>query len=262
MHPLLAPLCVCALLLPSTLLAAQDPLAKGQGDHVAQVIGWSSDEKRFAVRLYARSQPASPQVDREPEACEGYVNGEGHPFRGSLTVLAYEGGRLLSLFPIQEAGTCTPLTQAQERLNAALKRLEALGIQMGAPAKELLFSPETGGLRVEDGPQAPYTLEYAERLVPQPPKPKQSLQRGVLEQELSVLKGGTRTKVLSRRTPYEYTTAAAGYWRPGLDRLFLSPSGKTLVVMGAERVGNLSGGRKSLRLLGVLVWSGEQLKPL
>ncbi|SES81421.1 hypothetical protein [Stigmatella erecta] len=262
MHSLLASFCLCALLLPSAVRAAQDPLATGQGEHAAQVIGWSDDEKRFAVRLYARAPPASPQLEREPETCEGYVNSEGHPFRGSLTVLAYEGGRLLSSFPIQEAGPCTPLTQAQERLNAALKRLEALGIRMGPPAKELLFTPEIGGLRVEDGPQAPYTLEYAERIVPQPSKPKQSLQRGSLEQELSVLKEGTRTKVLSRRTSYEYSAAAAGYWRPGLDRIFLSPSGRTLVVMGAERVGNLSGGRKALRLLGVLAWSGGQLKPL
>jgi hypothetical protein len=259
MHPLLASLCVCALLLPPAVLAAPDPLAKDPGDHGAQLIGWSSDETRFALRLYTRSPSA--RGEREPEFCEGYVNGEGHPFRGSLAVLVYEGGRLLSLFPIQDAGPCTPLTQAQERLNAALKRLEALDIRPGPPAQELIFPSETSVLQVARPPQAPYTLEYAERLVPQSPS-KPGVQRGTLEQELSMLKDGARVKVLSRRTPYEYATATAGYWRSGPDRVFVSPSGKTLVVLGTERVGNLSGGRKSLRLLGVLSWSGEQLKPL
>jgi hypothetical protein len=259
MHPLRATLCVCALLLPPAVLAAPDPLAKDPGDHVAQVIGWSSDETRFALRLYTRS-PA-PRGEQDPESCEGYVTAEGHPFRGSLAVLVYEGGRLLSLFPIQDAGPCTPLTQAQERLNTALKRLEALDIRTGAPTQELIFPSETSVLQVARAPQVPYTLEYTERFIPQAP-PKPGVQRGTLEQELALRKDGARTKVLSRRSPYEYATATAGYWRTGPDRVFLSPTGKTLVVLGAERVGNLNGGRKSLRLLGVLAWSGEQLKPL
>jgi hypothetical protein len=262
MYPLFISLCVCVLLLPSAVRAAPDPLSKGQGDPVAQVIGWSSNEKRFALRLYVRAPPAPPHMEQEPEPCEGYVNSEGNPFRGSLSVLAYEGTRLLSAFPIQEEGACTPLDEAQKRLNAALKQLEALGIPLDSPAKELPFATGPGGLRVEEGPQAPYGLEYAERLLPQASNPKQTTQRGTLEQELYMLKGGTRTKVLSRRTAYEYPSAAAGYWQSGLDRVYLSPSGQTLVVMGTERTGNLSGGRKVLRLLGVLSWSGGQLKPL
>ncbi|MDC0707774.1 hypothetical protein POL68_04770 [Stigmatella sp. ncwal1] len=261
MYHLLASLCVCALLLPPAAFAVEDPLAKGQGDHVAQVIGWSQDEKRFALRLYAHAQRPAQGVETAPEACEGYVNPEGNPFHGSLAVLAYEGTRLLALFPIQDEGACTPLSEAQRRLDAATKRLASLGIPLGSPSKELLFSSGPGSLQVQAGPQAPYRLEYVERILPQAPEPKSGMQRGTLEQELYVIKAEVRKKVLSRRTAYAYSTGAAGYWRPGLDRIFVSPSGKTLVVVGAERVGNLSGGRKSLRLLGVLSWVGETLKP-
>jgi hypothetical protein len=74
--------------------------------------------------------------------------------------------------------------------------------------------------------------------------------------------GGKRQKVLGRKGTYEFSKDAAGYWTAGLDRLWLSPSGSTVVVVGYERVGNIGGGRKSLRLLGVLGWSGNALKPL
>ncbi|EAU62582.1 hypothetical protein STIAU_6707 [Stigmatella aurantiaca DW4/3-1] len=227
---------------------------------MAQVMGWSQDEKRFALRLYVRVQRPGQEGQTAPEACEGYVTPEGNPFHGSLSLLAYEGTRLLAQMPIQDAGACTPLSEAQKRLDAATKRLETLGIRLGNPSNELFFSG-SGSLRVQEGLQAPYSLEYIERILPQAPEPKSGMQRGTLEQEVYVIKAEARKKVLSRRSAYAYATGAAGYWRPGTDRVFVSPSGKTLVVMGAERVGNLSGGHRSLRLLGVLSWLGETLKP-
>jgi hypothetical protein len=77
-----------------------------------------------------------------------------------------------------------------------------------------------------------------------------------------VRKGETRQKLLTRKASYSYSTRMTGYWETGLARVFVSPSGKTLVVLGHEIVGNMASRRKSLRLLGVLGWSGDALKPL
>jgi len=263
MFPLLRTLGICALLLmvlPAH--AAKDLLAQGTDDHEAQIIGWSADGKRFAVRLYVRDPLTSQRVDEEPTTCEGYLNHEGNPFRGGLFLLAYERSRLLSTFPIHDKERCTPPDEAKQRLENAKKRLGALGINLEAPGQELIPPPNDNRVTVSQGTQAPYTLEYEVRLPAQAPAPSSGKQRGTVEQTLYVHKGDTRQKVLSRKTPYEYSTAMAGYWRAGLDRVFLSPSGTTLVVLSHERVGNMSGGRKSLRLLGVLSWSGNTLKPL
>jgi len=262
MNPLLSSLGLCALLAALPAHAATDPLAQGTEDHDAQVIGWSGDGKRFAVRLYF-VDPFTPRPAwGELPPCEGYVNHEGNAFRGGVVLLAYERGRLLSTFPIRDGQKCTPPAEADKRLEAAKKRLGALGIQLEATGQEILSALNAPSIPVEKGAQAPYTIEYAERATPQAPNAKSGKQRGTLEQEVYVRRGEARQKVLSRKVPYEYSTAMAGYMRTGLDRLWLSPSGTTIVVLGYERVGNMSGGRKSLRVLGMAGWSGTALKPL
>jgi hypothetical protein len=262
MNPLFASLGLCVLLAALPAHAATDPLAQGTEEHDAQVIGWSGDGKRFAVRLYFL-EPFTPResMDDVPP-CDGYVTHEGNPFRGGLVLLAYERGRLLSTFPIRERERCTPTAEAEKRLEAAKKRLEALGIRLDATGKEILSTLNAPSITVEQGAQAPYTLEYEERATPAAAAVKSEKQRGTLVQDLHVRRGKARQKLLSRKTPYEYSTTMAGYLRTGLDRVWLSPSGTTVVVLGYERVGNMRGGRKSLRLLGVLGWSGSALKPL
>jgi hypothetical protein len=262
MNLLLSSLGLCALLAALPAHAAKDPLAQGTEDHDAQIIGWSGDGKRFAVRLYF-IDPFSPRpAFGEVPPCEGYVNHEGNAFRGGVVVLAYERSKLLSSFPIRDAEKCTPTAEADKRLEAAKKKLKALGIQLEATGQELLSALSAPSITVEQGAQAPYSIEYAERTSAQPPNAKSGKQRGTLEQEVYVRRGDARQKVLGRTVPYEYSTAMAGYLRTGLDRLWLSPSGTTIVVLGFERVGNMSGGRKSLRLLGMVGWSGTTLKPL
>jgi predicted secreted protein len=46
-----------------------------------QILGWSADEQRFALRLY--DEEDSEGVE-EKSFCPGYVDHEGRPFRGSL----------------------------------------------------------------------------------------------------------------------------------------------------------------------------------
>jgi hypothetical protein len=262
MNPLLSTLGLCALLAALPAHAAPDPLAQGKEDHSAQVIGWSADGKRVAVRLFLTAPFMPRQAVGDVPLCEGYVNPEGNPFRGGAVLLVYERGRLLSSMPVRDADKCTPPAEATKRLEAARKKLSTLGIQLEVPGQELLAELNASQISVTKGAQTPYTIEYVERSTPQARDAKSGKQRGTLEQEVYVLRGQSRQKVLTRKVPYEYSTAMAGYWRTGLDRLWISPSGTTIVVLGFERVGNMSGGHKSLRLLGMAGWSGTALKPL
>jgi hypothetical protein len=253
---------ICALLLALPAHAARDPLAQGTEDHDVQIVGWSADERRFAVRLYLRDPFLPRQFLDDPLPCEGYVNHEGNPFLGGVVLLVYERGRLLSIFPIRDKERCTPPDEASKRIDKATKQLAALGIDLHAPGTQLLPTLDSPRITVDQGPQAPYTLEYEAQAPPQGAGPKDGKRKGTSDQALYVRKGDVRQKVLDRKASYEYSTAMAGYWQPGLDRVVLSPSGNTLIVLGNERTGNLGGSRKSLRLLGVLRWSGATLKPL
>ena len=258
--PRLLSLCVLVLALPAS--AAKDPLAQGTEDHEAQVIGWSADEKRFALRLYLREAAHIERKDNEIVACEGYVTHEDHPLRGGMVLLAYERGRLLSSFPIYDSNKCTPPDVSKKRLEEAKKKLSGLGINLDTPGQEIIPVFNGPKANVSQGPQGPYSLEYEKRLQGQGGNAKAGEVRGNAEQELYLLKGDTRQKLLTRKSSYAYSTRMNGYWEPGLSRVFVSPSGKTLVVLGHEILGNLAKRRKSLRMLGVLGWSGEALKPL
>jgi hypothetical protein len=262
MNLLLRILGLCALLLALPARAATDPLAQGTEDHEAQVIGWSADEKRFAVRLYLRDAAHIERRDDEIVACEGYVTHEEHPLRGGLVLLAYERGRLLSTFPIYDRDKCTPPDVSKKRLADAKKKLGALGINLETPGKELIPLHNGPTVTVNQGPQGSYVLEYEKRLQNQVVDPKAKKERGTAEQNLYLRQGETRQKLLTRTQPYSYSTSMNGYWEPGLARVFASPSGKTLVVLSHEILGNMANRRKSLRLMGVLGWSGNTLKPL
>ncbi|MFL5349728.1 MAG: hypothetical protein ACJ8AT_33440 [Hyalangium sp.] len=263
MNPILPALGLCALLLTLPVqAAAPDPLVQGTEDHEAQILGWSADGKRFAMRLYLHPPFTSRAAPNPPPYCEGYVNHENHYFHGGLVWLAYERGHLLDSFVILAPDTCTPIPEAEQRLAAAKKKLAELGISLEATGQELVPPVNTNTLAVDQGPHAPYTLEYEEHTTAQAPNSKSGNKRGTLEQSVYMQQGKARQKLLGRKVPYEYSAAMMGYLRTGLDRVWLSPSGSTMVVLGYERVGNMSGGRKSLRMLGMLGWSGNALKPL
>ncbi|MDY7227874.1 hypothetical protein [Hyalangium rubrum] len=262
MTVLLRALGLCALFLALPAHAATDPLAQGTEDHEAQLIGWSSDEKRFALRLYLRDAAITDGSHTDPVACEGYLTNEGNPLHGGLVVLVYERGRLLSTFPIYDREKCTPPEESKKRQEAAQKKLDALGIKLDARGQT--FIPQFNGptLTVNQGPQAPFTFEFEERLQGTTTHPKSGEARGTSEQELYLRKGETRQKVLTRKVPFSYSTRMTGARKAALDRVFVSPSGNTLVVLSNEFVANMASRRKSLRLMGVLGWSGGTLKPL
>lgn len=263
MKPLLPALALCALLVALPAHAATpDPLVQGKDDHDAQILGWSANGQRFLVRLYQMAPFTPRPATGELPVCAGYTNHEGNAFRGGLVWLVYEKGRLLATFPILDSTRCTPEDEANKRIEDAKKRVASLGIQLDAPGKEIVAEVNSPSITVSEGPHAPYSIEYANRTATAGSDPKTGLQRGTVEQQVFVRVGDKRQKVLGRKGSFEFSKAAAGYWTAGLDRVWISPSGSTVVVVGFEQVGNMAGGRKSLRLLGVLGWSGDALKPL
>ncbi|HEX8700145.1 MAG TPA: hypothetical protein VF815_14970 [Myxococcaceae bacterium] len=258
--PRLLGLCLVVLTLPA--FAATDPLAQGTEDHEAQIIGWSADERRFAVRLYVREAAHLERKDGEIAACEGYLTHEEHPLRGGMVLLAYERSRLLSSFTIYDSNKCTPPDVFKKRFDDAMKKLSGLGINLSTPGQHIIPVFNGPKANVSQGPQGPYSLEYEKRLQTPVVNAKTGEERGTVEQDVYVRKGDTRQKVLTRKSSYAYSTRMNGYWEPGLGQVSVSPSGKTIVVFGHEIVGSLAKRRKSLRLLGVLSWSGDTLKPL
>jgi hypothetical protein len=227
---------------------------------VAQVIGWSADEQRFAVRVYTLTSDCHGHEEGKDVFCKGYVDHGGKPFHGGLRLLAFERDRLVASLPLQDAEKCTPPKVAEARLAEAKKKLAALGIELERPGSEL--SRERGRPRypVAEGRSAPYMLEYVKnvREKVEPEGTQETWLRGA--QELHVQRGNQRERVWARKLDRRFSRAEGGVWEVGASRVFLSPSGETVVVLGYEYEGHGREMRHALRLLAVLSWAGGALE--
>ncbi|WP_224250180.1 hypothetical protein [Hyalangium gracile] len=140
-----------------------------------QIIGWSADEQRFAVRVYT-DETTGMEAEDEP-FCPGYVNHQGEKFRGSLMLGVYDKDKKPTWFDIQDSGECTPPKKAKERLEKAKKALAALGIDLAQKKPGTELTPDKKGqLTIKEGPGSPYTLE-AENQVKETIKGKNPSQR-------------------------------------------------------------------------------------
>src|SRR5262245_15443566 len=64
--------------------------------HDVQLIGWSKDERRYALRVYERpidGEGFDRDVGAKIAFCRGYLDHAGRPFRGGLSLVLYEGDR-------------------------------------------------------------------------------------------------------------------------------------------------------------------------
>jgi hypothetical protein len=93
-----------SLWLASSTAFAQKPvpgLDNPQGVNLdVQVLGWSKDEKRYALRIY--DLEVSYEAAATSDLCPGYVNHEGKKFHGGLSFALYEGDKRLSAWRIQD----------------------------------------------------------------------------------------------------------------------------------------------------------------
>jgi hypothetical protein len=106
-----------------------DPLYEG-GERTA-IVGWSDDETRLAARWIDLETGEPP-----PDPCPGYVDEKGQPFAGMLALAAYERGKPVQIWRIQDYA-CTKPAVAKKRLEEAKAAIAKLGIDLKKPGKVL-----------------------------------------------------------------------------------------------------------------------------
>jgi hypothetical protein len=172
--------CVLSLLLARPSLAKEESVASGSYSFKVQLIGWSQDEQRFALRVFSEPEVfegigSDDEDDKKPKDpwmgedgfCKGYVDHQGKPFSGSLALHVFERGKRVARLPIQDEGKCTPPKKAAERLAEAKKKLAALGVDLALTGTEFLSKAGTSQLDVKQGERAPYTLRIIDEPLPE-----------------------------------------------------------------------------------------------
>jgi hypothetical protein len=262
---------------------AQEPflavsLPAGALEASLEIIAWSADEQRFAVRQYAIDD--SEFSDGET-FCPGYVDHQGEKFRGELKLGVFEKDKKPTWFPIQDSGTCTPPKKSRERLEKAKKELAALGIDLKEKKPGTELTPEKGLVTVKEGPGAPYTIESEEQVQDtvkgqgkaKKAKAKKEEEEDEEEEEedlyathqvkgellVFVRQGNERRKLFSEKVDGTYGPMMAGHYTVRLSKVWLSPSGKTVVFLSETSSGNMRDRSLSVKVLGVQQWDGAPL---
>jgi hypothetical protein len=275
--------CRASLFLALLLLTSTAALAKGKAPSKApaapdmpddlQIIGWSKDEKRFAVRLYDLDVETN-ELDEPPPYCPGYVNHRGKKFMGALRLQLFEGKQPTGTWNIQDAQPCTPPGTARDRLAQAKTALAQQGVELSAtgavampPSKGKKPSSKRKGrtwvttaasaVVLPSGPWAGQRVEVTCRVENReqadadedPSSPVTSRATFTVG-----LRSGKSLTPLGEFTlgPTEWSMMQAGHWTPTFDRLLLSPSGKSFVVLGHLDEGNMRGSSSSSVVLGLV----------
>jgi hypothetical protein len=236
-----------------------------------QLIGWSQDEQRFALRVYDLADLDGDDLSEPPPYCPGYVDLRGKKFRGSVMLQAHDGKQFTGAWNIQDVQPCTAPETARERLAQAKANLEQQGIDLSAvgstvapPRKGGRSSPPkskpgitttTTRLALPSGPWARQFVEISCRVeTRQKPKPKGS-PTGWMSSKATFtvrLRSGKKPTSLGEFTlgPDDWMVTPAGHWIPTVHRLFLSPSGKSFVLVARLDSGSLRDGGSSSMVLG------------
>lgn len=243
----------------------------GEGVSEAQVVGWSSDERRFALRQF---DLMSEDIYEETEPCPGYIDHRGKPFMGTLTLQAYEianeGMFLLESFTIQhgparptefDPDDCTPPAEAKENLEAAKRRFAELGIDLEKKGTVVKLTADTPAKL--NGPNGDYTLEYDSSGLSFDEEDEDGEWTGAAHaygtHSLVMDQDGKRKILAQRSLDKEYGLIGAGYFSTGVSHVNVSPGGRAVVVIGHESEGNMRGSDKALFFWGAFHWKGDQL---
>lgn len=239
-----------------------------------QLIGWSKDEKRFAVRSYHLTGEEFAEMDEPPPYCPGYVDHRGKKFRGSLTLRVYKGATVSGNWPIQNSDKCTPPEMARDRLaqvKAALAQQEidlaALGT-MVMPRKsarkptsrrkgKTTVTTSVISLELPGGPWARRPVDIILRIESKDDSESEDASNDNVTSRATFtvsLRSGKKPAPLGEFTlgPAEWNRMMAGHWTPTVDRLLLSPSGKRFVLLAHLSDGNMRDLSESSVVLGLV----------
>jgi hypothetical protein len=223
-----------------------------------QILGWSKDERRYALRVYDLVDLAGEE--RAPPFCKGYVNHAGKKFLGGLSFVLFEGTRRIAGWRIQDSGSCTPPEKARERLAKAKAALAEQGVDLTALGATLTEKPgrkpsewEKGKksfsqlithLTLPHGPWASKVIEVSwlneseDRYAGD--GEETSERQSIVNAQVKFGSGKSATSLSSfRMGPIEWSLNMAGHWEPRFDCLFVSPSGKVLVGLLSVTYGNM-----------------------
>jgi hypothetical protein len=264
--------CLALLLLTSTAALARGKVAPKVDDSPEvledlQLVGWSKDEQQFAVRVYARTDPDGDAL-REPEPyCPGYVDHRGKKFRGGLMLQSHDGKQFTGAWHIQDSNPCTPPETVRDRLAQAKAALSEQGIDLSAVGSTVLVprkhgkspSPHfklgtsitTTRLVMPSGPWARQPVDVTCRVETRyKVKPKDD-PRGSMTSRATFtvrLRSGKKPTPLGEFTlgPEDWLATMGGQWTPSVDRFYLSPSGKSFVLVARLEDGSVVLGRVDL----------------
>lgn len=269
-----------SFLLALLLLTSNAALAKGKASAKApaapempndlQIIGWSKDEKRFAVRVYDLDAENN-ELDEPPPYCPGYVDHRGKKFRGALQLQLFAGKKATATWNIQESQPCTPPETARDRLaqaKAALTQQEVDLSSIGGvavPAQKAktttkrkgrtLITTAVSAVALPSGPWAGQRVEITCRVEAQDTDEESAGAAMKSQGTFTVgLRSGKTLTPLGEFSldPAEWSAWQAGYWTLTFDRLLLSPSGKSFVVLAHLAEGNMRGGSSSSMVMGLV----------
>jgi hypothetical protein len=270
------------LLLALLLLTSNAALAKGKASAKApaapempndlQIIGWSKDEKRLAVRLYDLDGESN-ELDEPPPYCPGYINHKGKKFRGGLRFQLFEGAKALNTWNIQDARPCTPPDTARDRLAQAKAALTEQGVDLTAiggiampvqkpktpskPKGRTWVTTAASAVVLPSGPWAGQRIEISCRVDNRKSAEADKDPSAPITSQATFKVGLRSGKSLTPLGefplgPTDWSAMQAGHWTPTFDRLLLSPSGKSFVVLAHMDEGNLSGGSSYSHVLGLV----------
>lgn len=222
------------LLLLITLAAAPakgppDPLS---GGGTLQITGWSPDATRFSVRsfeLFEGDDGMDP-----PEPCPGYVDHEGKKFTGRLVLAAYELGKLVQSWVVQDFPKCTPPKKAKETLDAAKAKFLELGIDLNAKGTTVACksSCDLGG-------GAKLVLENTTRRTSDEEEMAGKLE-GRLRATLET--GSARAKLWEKDIKERFELTGAGSMKAGFAPVEVSPGGKAFLLRAYIESSGMRGG--------------------
>lgn len=272
-----------SLLIALLLLTSTTALSKGKATaktpaapempNDLQIIGWSKDEKRFAVRLYDLAVETN-ELDEPPPYCPGYINHRGKKFMGGLRFQLFDGAKAIHAWNIQDAQPCTPPDTARDRLAQANAALTEQGVELTAiggvampaqkpkpPSKRskgrTWFTTGASAVTLPSGPWAGQRIEISYRVDNrESARADEDPSRPITSQATFKvgLRSGKGLTPLGEFTlgPTDWSAMQAGHWTPTFDRLLLSPSGKSFVVLAHMDEASMRGGSSYSRVLGLV----------
>jgi len=209
-----------------------------------QVTGWSADETKFSVRGF------DLDTTDEAQECPGYTDHEGKKFVGKLVVAAYERGRLVQSWVVQDYPACTSPADAKATLLEAKAKFKKLGIDLSNKGTQL---PCDSGCDVGHGQQL--IFENGTSITEEEGAMQGNLS-GRVRVYLTTAKG--KTKLLDQKLDERFTLMMGGKMWVRVAAVERSPRGDAFFArFSIDSFDGRSGDYAKFLPLGYFAWNGE-----